>query len=145
MFLPFFDSVWIQIRDGNPMAIALHKRHYSKREYKDGRSVNRIVGPGERIVLITQDAKAVFVWRKFKSMNKQTGINCAVFRNEGAGLSSELILEAEKFAAIKWPGERLYTYVNPGKVKSNNPGYCFQRAGWRKTGMTKKRLLIYEK
>jgi hypothetical protein len=111
MFLSFFDSVWIQIRDGNPLAIALHKRHYSKREYKDGRAVNRIVGPGERIVLITPDAKAVFVWRKFKSMNEQTGINCAVFRNEGAGLSSELILEAEKFAAIRWPGERLYTYV----------------------------------
>lgn len=44
----------------------------------------------------------------------------------------------------KWPGERFYTYVNPKKVKSTNPGYCFMAAGWKKCGMTGKGLLIFE-
>lgn len=42
----------------------------------------------------------------------------------------------------KWPGERLYTYVNGGKVRSSNPGYCFLVAGWRKCGVTKDKGLI---
>jgi len=45
----------------------------------------------------------------------------------------------------KWPGERLYTYVNSHKIRSTNPGYCFLRAGWRKCGMTKGGLIILEK
>jgi hypothetical protein len=28
------------------------------------------------------------------------------------------------------PG-RMYTYVNPAKIRSINPGYCFKQAGWR--------------
>jgi hypothetical protein len=41
----------------------------------------------------------------------------------------------------RWPGERLYTYVNPRKVKSENPGYCFKVAGWTTCGTTKWRKL----
>jgi len=61
-------------------------------------------------------------------------------------LSSELIRAAEVFAWDRWPGQRLYTYVNPRKVQSRNPGYCFLMAGWRKCGVTKtRRLIIFEK
>ena len=67
-------------------------------------------------------------------------------RNEGQRLSSELILEAEALAWSKWPGERFYTYVDPRKIKSKNPGFCFLKAGWRKCGITKvNKLLILEK
>jgi hypothetical protein len=31
-------------------------------------------------------------------------VNCAVFRNEGPVLSSDLILEAEELAWGRWPG-----------------------------------------
>ena len=41
----------------------------------------------------------------------------------------------------RWPGERLYTYVDPKKIKSTNPGYCFKVCGWRKCGVTKHRKL----
>ena len=42
--------------------------------------------------------------------------------------------------------ERFFTFVNPGKVGSPNPGYCFKKAGWRHVGRTKKRgLHILEK
>jgi hypothetical protein len=84
--------------------------------------------------------------RKFISGDGQKGINCAVFRNEGAGLSSDLIMAADALADERWPGERHFTYVDPQEVKSSNPGYCFLRAGWRKCGITKHRkLLILER
>jgi hypothetical protein len=69
-------------------------------------------------------------------------VNCAIFRNEGAGLSSELLLSGMQIAWQRWPGERLYTYVDPIRVQSENPGYCFLKAGWRKCGITKSRKLI---
>ena len=98
------------------------------------------------MVLMTPAMDAIFAWRKFINDSGERGVNCAVFRNEGPMLSSVLILEAERWAWERWPGERLYTYVNPRKVKSKNPGYCFVMAGWRKRGMTKKRkLLVFEK
>lgn len=145
--LLFSDSnSWCQIKDGNPLAAKLFSRHYSKIHYKDGRKHTRFVGPGERIVLITADDKAMFVWRKFIDASGQQGVNCAIFRNEGPLLSSELILEAEAIAWNKWPGQRLYTYVNSSKVQSKNPGYCFKCAGWTVCGKSKKRgLLILEK
>lgn len=144
--LPLFTDSWIQVKDGNSAGLLLHKRHYSKYHYADKRIVNRFVGPGERIVLISPDGKALFVWRKFIDKSGQKGINCSIFRNEGDELSSELILKAEEFASTRWPGERFYTYVSPSKTKSVNPGYCFKKAGWALVGVTKKRkLLILEK
>ena len=77
-------------------------------------------------------------------MDKQEGINCAVFRNESSVLSSALITEAMRLAWHRWPGERLYTYVNPAQIKSNNPGFCFQAAGWHKCGESQGGLVILE-
>ena len=94
---------WLSVKDGEPAAMSLFKRHYSFHEYKDnrrriGRNRNLIVGPGEKMVLVTQDYKALFVWRKFIDASGQHGINCAVFRNESTILSSELIREACELA-----------------------------------------------
>ena len=62
-------------------------------------------------------------------------MNCAVFRNEGPARSSALILAAEVFAARRWPLEdTYYTYVDQRRIRSTNPGYCFLKAGWRRTG-----------
>jgi len=69
-----------------------------------------------------------------------------VFRNESEHLSSELILKAEELAQLKWPNERMYTYVNSKKINSKNPGFCFIKAGWNRIGYTKvNKLLILEK
>lgn len=134
-------STWIPILDGNDEARRLFDRHYSRYFYADGRQPKLFVGPGEKMVLTTPCRRALFVWRKFISGDGQQGINCAVFRNEGAGLSSDLIQEADQLADARWPGERHYTYVNPRKIRSTNPGYCFIRAGWRRCGITKRRRL----
>jgi hypothetical protein len=137
---------WFGVKDGDPAAKALFDQHYSKHHYKDGRRPKLFVGPGEKMVLMTPTSDALFVWRKFISGVGQEGVNCAVFRNESPILSSQLILEAEQLAWLRWPGERLYTFVAADKVKSSNPGYCFKKAGWVRCGITKvNRLLIFEK
>lgn len=97
------------------------------------------------MVLLTPDALALFVWRKFISDDRQTGVNCAVFRNEGAGLSSDLIRAAVEMAWERWPGERLYTYIDPQKTRhKRDPGRCFLKAGWRHHGWSKGGLRILE-
>lgn len=134
---------WIAVRDGNLTAASVYDRHYSRNPKSRGQP--RIAGPGEKIVLLTPCARAVFVWRKFISKDQQDGINCAVFRNEGAGLSSDLIRAAMAIAWARWPAARFYTYVNPRRLRSTNPGFCFIKAGWRRCGITKTRkLLVFE-
>ncbi len=133
---------WIEVKDGNPIGLALYERHYSAYRYADGRTRRLFVGPGEKTVLLSPCGKALFVWRKFRSLDHQEGVNCAVFRNEGAGLSSWLILEAMRIAWARWPGQRLYTYVNPRRIRSSSPGFCFLKAGWQKCGITRKRRYL---
>ncbi len=142
----FDDIVWLKIKDGNGTARKLFDRHYSRYLYKDGRRPKLFVGPGEKMVLMTPDQSALFVWRKFISGDGQEGVNCSVFRNEGPLLSSYLILEAEKLAYERWGNQRFYTYINPSKIRSTNPGYCFKKAGWSVCGVTKvNKLIIMEK
>lgn len=134
---------WCLTKDGDVEAYAIYRRHYSAA--KNPRpQIRQFVGPGESIVLISPAADALFVWRKFISDAGELGINCAVFRNEGPHLASLMILDAMIFAWEKWPGQRLYTYVEPSKVHSPNPGYCFICAGWRRCGRTAKGLRILE-
>lgn len=138
---------WHVAKDGDPSGLDLYERHYSCYRYADGRDRKLFCGPGEKLVLLTEGRDALFVWRRFIETGQTgpKGINCAIFRNESEHLASALILQAERVAECRWPGERLYTYVHPGKVKSANPGYCFKQAGWTRCGMTKGGLLIFEK
>lgn len=133
---------WMKVLDGNPDARVLADKHYSRK--KPGSRY--FVGPGEKLVLLSQDKKALFVWRKSNfRKDGQAGIECTVFRNESLWLSSDLIQSAVKLAGERWPGERLFTYVDGQKVKSTNPGHCFIMAGWKKCGRSKDRdLLILE-
>lgn len=150
-------NVWLPTKDGDPSALALFKRHYSHKPYRDGRSPKLFVGPGAKLVLLTQNADALFVWRKFISGDGQLGVNCAIFRNESPARSASLILEAMRVVWGAWPNERLYTYVNPRKLSVRRwhgtkrpycpwpPGRCFIEAGWRQCGITKwNKLIILE-
>jgi hypothetical protein len=153
--VPLFDTgnIWRYVPDGYIPAMQLFKRHYSYHQYTDNRrndptnrNRNLFCGPGEKHPMMTPGNDALFVWRKFIDDSGQTGINCAIFRNESTYLSSWLIEQAELVAWSIWPGERLYTTVDPTKVLSRNPGFCYLKAGWKKCGFTKvKKLLILEK
>lgn len=138
-------GAWIAVPDGDARARAIYLRHYSARHYRDGRRRGLFVGPGGKMVLLTPECDALFVWRRFINDDGQQGVNCAVFRNEGPRLSSDLIREACELAWVRWSGERLYTYVAPRKIRSTNPGYCFLMAGWTVCGQTKGGLVILEK
>lgn len=135
---------WVRANRADLDANAIYRRHYSAKQ-KDSR---QFVGPGEYVALVTPPLDALFVWRKFKddTVPKQRGISCSVFRNESRQLSSALILAAEPFARAHWPrAKRWYTFVDPGQIRSVNPGCCFIKAGWRRCGKAKGGLIILQK
>jgi hypothetical protein len=143
---------WWATKDGDAACLALYEKHYSAYRYRDGRVRRLFCGPGDKFVLRDDAGRAFFVWRKFKddcidtrTGLPQTGVNCAAFRNEGTRQSSELIREADAIADCCWPDRRHYTYVDPKRVQSRNPGYCFLVAGWKRCGVTKKGLLVLER
>jgi len=136
---------WWLTKDGDVDCLAMYERHYSAYRYADGRERKLFVGPGEKVVLRTERADAVWVWRKFIDDSGQDGINCAVFRNESEYRSSDLIREADAIADCLWPDSRHYTYVNASRIASSNPGFCFLKAGWQRCGHTKSGLLILER
>lgn len=130
-------SGWIEKKDGDDSCRAIFERHYSKRVYADGRKPKQFVGPGVKKVLMLADGRALFAWRQHISDDGQTGINCAIFRNESEERASELIKQAVAIARDTWwPRERFYTYVDPRKVPPTMfrgyPvwGWCFYKAGW---------------
>lgn len=104
-----------------------------------------MIGPGEYLLLATPNLDALFGWRHFRSLDRQTGVSCCIFRNEGPIRSSLLILEAMDLASERWPAEtRGYTYVDASRIRSTNPGCCFIMAGWRRSGRSQKGLHILE-
>ena len=121
----------------------LASRHYShNREESDWRKP--ILPPGEKLLFVTEwaDAVAGFVKQRFR-LDDQRGVYLSIFRNEGAVRSSELLLQSQQLISQRWPGASLFTFVDPIEVESQNPGYCFLCAGWRKVGKTKSGLLIF--
>ena len=134
--------LWWITKDGDTDLLARYRRHYSART---GQRIAQFVGPGEHIVLRTERADAMFVWRKFIDDSGQVGVNCSVFRNESTHRSSDLIRQADAVADCAWPGLRHYTFVRAEAIRSTNPGFCFQRAGWQRCGMTKGGLVILER
>ncbi len=133
---------WWLTKDGDVDCLALYQRHYSRYRYADGRTPKLFVGPGEKVVLRTEAGDACWVWRKFIDDSGQTGINCAIFRNESRHRSSDLVSQADRIADCLWPHSRHYTYVNAARIKSTNPGCCFKKAGWRQLEMTTKNGLV---
>lgn len=151
-------SRWIQVHSSHRVALAIvdgrgafegHGPHYSRRT----RDAVLFTGIGKEIVLVTECGRAVWacVYAKtppLRGTGRDSGVvdpkprylwRNNMFRNLGAGLSSELIAAAVRTTYAKWierygslPQERLRTEVDVRKVASRNPGYCYTRAGWEK-------------
>ena len=99
--------------------------------------------PGETVVLLTENAQAVWGWWRphpragLRAMNGLDGWTCTIFRNESPELSSDLILTAERFLLESGRSigpDGFITYVWDKRVRSSNPGACFKAAGWMRTG-----------
>lgn len=114
----------------------LADRHYSRRTV----GARQFLYSERKLVLRDAAGLVLFAWiwpDESMRMDGQRGYNNAIFRNESERRSSEIILEAEAAAFAKWGPNRLYTYVDPRKIRSVNPGYCFKVAGWHYEGKSK--------
>lgn len=125
-------GVWQVRSKGDPMAMALFDRHYSRQKIGRG----EVGPPGRKLVLVTPCERAMWCthWPKPElTMDGLDAWRCSVFRNEGAGLASFLIREAMAVTEQMWgspPPDGWVTWVDTRKVESSNPGYCFKQAGW---------------
>lgn len=136
---------WVASERGrfDPIVASFADRHYSRRTPGSP----QFMPPGEIVVLVEREGRAVFCWnrQRFTLNNRETWV-CTIFRNESPILSSELILDAElsgqlvELGSMKWT-RALYpckdgfsTYIDTRYVQSKNPGYCFLKAGWQKSG-----------
>lgn len=141
---------WMAVGKFTPVGARLADGHYSRRTVGSP----QFMPPGQTLVLVTLDERAVFGWWRphprsgIVAMNKLDGWTCTIFRNIGAGLSSDLILaaETELMARYDCGPDGLLTYAWDRKVASPNPGYCFKRAGWKAIGRSadKRKTLLWK-
>lgn len=136
LVLPGMDAdagVW-QVRTRlDAAANALADRHYSRRRPGTG----QIGPPGRKLVLVTPCERAVWLthWPyAHLAMDGLDAWRCSIFRNEGAGLSSELIRAAMSLTVELWterPADGWVTWVDTRKVRrKRDPGRCYLKAGW---------------
>lgn len=100
---------------------------------------------GQNLVFITADLSAAWVTHRpapgiATRPDKLEAWERTLFRNVGKVRSSDLIREAVLLTCALWgwpPADGLITHVDASKVRSELPGYCFRRAGWRHTGQSK--------
>lgn len=136
---------WVEARDAERSVYQLYQRHYT---YNANSKSFAFSGVGEKTVLTTPAHDAGFVWLKQSIRDDgQTGVCCTLFRNESSVISSDLIIDACEIAYRRWGDDiRLFTFVNPRKIRSSNPGYCFKVAGFVACGLTKvNKLVILER
>lgn len=146
--------------------------HYSRRTPGS----KTFTGIGEEVVLVTDCGRAVWAVTRQKGPDapfsgwktRQVDLFRAprepaprrehrpflwrnvMFRNLGAGLSSELIRDATEETYRQWvrrygalPPERIRTEVEIAQVRSTNPGYCYLMAGWERGETRRGKLYLY--
>lgn len=134
---------WWESRRFDPFALALADRHYNRQ--KPG--TPQFVPPGRCLVLLTalHDALWVTSWPAHSQHAWAGAWVNTLFRNEGTALSSGLILQAVAVTRWYWgevPERGMVTFIDAAKIRSTNPGYCYQKAGFRRVGLTKKAGLV---
>jgi hypothetical protein len=134
LMLELENGHWQRTKKSDTTCVALADRHYSRVTI----GAKQFTRPGENIVFRTADGSALWVsWRS--QFNRKDGFGkaweCQIFRNESDITSSLLIKEAIEKTIEIWgplPSDGMITYVSPTKVKSQNPGYSFLRAGFQR-------------
>lgn len=139
--------IWRKSHRADPDACALADRHYSRQTVGSP----QFVPPGRCVVLVSLCARAVWVtsW-PFAEYVRHAWAGawvCSIFRNEGAGLSSDLIRQAVAATRSIWepPPLGIVTFVDAGKTRrKRDPGRCFLRAGFSHVGATKGGLIALQ-
>lgn len=156
------DRAALDIVDGAGR-FAGHGPHYSRRTPGS----KTFTGVGREIVLVHESGAAVWACvyqrtpgaRGTGSSRGRAGVTDLrarhiwrnmLFRNLGAGLSSELIISATEETYRQWlarygslPPERLRTEVHVASVRSRNPGFCYLKAGWERDRVVRGKLYLF--
>ena len=135
---------WSVSHRGDPPAVSIADRHYNRQ--KPG--TPQFVPPGACLVLLAPGALWTTSWPKPEYVKHRwpgAWVN-SLFRKEVPGLASEFIIDA--VAATRWtwpdvPDLGMVTFVDPDKVESENPGYCYLMAGFERDGTTEGGLLAF--
>lgn len=130
---------WVQVRRTHDSARELADRHYSRQTI----GAEGFMPPGRTFVLVSRCERALWGVVENKDPAGALRWRCSIFRNEGAGRSSALIVDATARTFDFWrargelPATPLSTEIDPSKVKhKRDPGRCFRRAGWTVHGWT---------
>lgn len=165
-------NIWQLSSSSDPRALAVvdglrefssFGPHYSRRTPGS----KTFAGVGQEIVLVTACGRAVWACVRQKTpMARGTGSSRGregatdrkaryiwrnmMFRNLGAGLSSDLITEATERTYEEWvkrygalPTERLRTEIGLKQVRSTNPGCCYLKAGWIRDRVVRGKLYLW--
>jgi len=147
--------IWEQSYRADPRARELADRHYSRQTL----GAAQFVPPGRCLVLYagTSTGQAYWVtsWQRpeFTRHAWPGAWVCSAFRNEGAGLASELIYQGMAATRAYFgdpPPSGMITFINQHKVRPTivrvapTWGRCFVLAGFRPAGMTKGGLLALQ-
>lgn len=126
--------------------VRLADRHYNRQSIGSP----QFVPPGRCLVLLSVCERALWVtsW-PFQEFTKHEWAGAwvnSLFRNEGAGLSSDLIRQAVAATRFVWPvapSLGMVTFVDAAKVRrKRDPGRCYLRAGFQLVGKTKTNGLL---
>ena len=138
---------WTESHRFDPRSLPLADRHYNRQKV----GTPQFVPPSRcKVFLIEPVALWVTSW-PYAEFTRHAWAGAwvnSLFRNEGAGLSSELIAEA--VAATRWhwpdvPALGIVTFVDASKVRhKRDPGRCYRKAGWKHVGFTKGGLWCFQ-
>lgn len=139
---------WCLSDRADPAALVLADKHYNRQKIGSP----QFVPPGRCLVLLSECGRAVWVtsWPFAEYVRHAwpgAWVN-SLFRNEGAGLSSELIREAVAATRSFWPDVPalgMVTFVDADKTRrKRDPGRCYRRAGFNHVGETKGGLVALQ-
>lgn len=141
---------WRLSHRADPVGAPVADRHYNRQSIGSP----QFVPPGRCVVLIAGVPPTSALWVTswpFAEFTKHAWAGAwinSTFRNEGAGLSSELIREAVAATRHAWPAVPslgLITFINTEKVRhKRDPGRYYLKAGFKKCGHTKGGLLALQ-
>jgi len=142
--------IWREVTRWDNATREIADRHYNRQKV----GARQFVPPGRCLVLHAETASGRAFWitswpfAQYVRHAWPGAWVCSAFRNEGAGLSSELIRAAVRATCWRWPDVPdlgMITFVDASKVRrKRDPGRCFLRAGFEHVGETQGGLVALQ-
>jgi hypothetical protein len=139
---------WLLSHRFDPRALPMADRHYNRRAVGSP----QFVPPGRCLVLLTDDAEAVWVtswpFAQYVRHAWPGAMVNSLFRRESGPVASELIIAATAATRAHWPDLPplgIVSFVDASKTRhKRDPGRCYRRAGWTHVGFTAGGLYAFQ-